>query len=453
MKKYRFLSLLLLIPILLSSFVLPSSALEEPDLFCTHAVLVDAKYNEVLYDKNAYDKAYPASITKVMTALLVLEAIEDGRLTEDTMVTVSALASKKDFSNESTANLKAGEQLSVKDLLYCLLLPSANDAAKALAEAVDGNIEDFVIRMNRRAGELGCKGTHFVNPHGLHNDDHYTTAYDISLYMTAALEYDLFREIIYTPSYTVAPTELSRERLFYNTNGLISNLYYLGYTYDKCIGGKTGSTDEAGRCLAAVAEDGDTLLISVILGSGPIEVVGYDNLRQGQFTESSKLLQWGFQNFERVTITRDDQPVDKVAVTMSREADEVMVKPQGSITRTLPKDLDLDDIETEIHLFAQEVEAPVEEGQVMGTMKLSYEGEVYGVLDLVAVTSVARSDLLHKKVQFLTFIQSTQFKLGVGVFVFLVLLICVYVLIIRKRRRYSSRSSSRSRGNYRGSRR
>lgn len=453
MKKYRILSLFLLIPMLVSLFALPAAALEEPDLACTNAILVDANYGDVLYDKNAYEKAYPASITKVMTALLTLEAIESGRLTRDTLVTVSELASQKTYANESTANLKAGEQLTVEQLLYCLLLPSANDAAKALAEAVDGSLEEFVAHMNRRAGELGCKGTHFVNPHGLHNDDHYTTAYDISLYMRAALEYDLFRTIIATPSYTIPATAQSDERYFYNTNGLISNLYYSGYVYNKCIGGKTGTTDEAGRCLAAVAEDGDTLLISVILGSGPIEVEGYDKLRQGQFTESTKLLKWGFQNFERVTITRDSEPVDKVAVTLSRQADEVMVKPQGSITRTLPKDLDLDQIETEINLFAEEVEAPVEEGQVMGTMKLSYEGEVYGVLDLVAVTSVERSELLYKKAQFLDLIQSTHFKIGLAVVLVLAVLIALRLLVFRKKRRYHAGVGARSRGNYRGTRR
>lgn len=453
MKKYRILSLFLLIPMLVSLFALPAAALEEPDLACTNAILVDANYGDVLYDKNAYEKAYPASITKVMTALLTLEAIESGRLTRDTLVTVSELASQKTYANESTANLKAGEQLTVEQLLYCLLLPSANDAAKALAEAVDGSLEEFVAHMNRRAGELGCKGTHFVNPHGLHNDDHYTTAYDISLYMRASLEYDLFRTIIATPSYTIPATAQSDERYFYNTNGLISNLYYSGYVYNKCIGGKTGTTDEAGRCLAAVAEDGDTLLISVILGSGPIEVEGYDKLRQGQFTESTKLLKWGFQNFERVTITRDSEPVDKVAVTLSRQADEVMVKPQGSITRTLPKDLDLDQIETEINLFAEEVEAPVEEGQVMGTMKLSYEGEVYGVLDLVAVTSVERSELLYKKAQFLDLIQSTHFKIGLAVVLVLAVLIALRLLVFRKKRRYHAGAGARSRGNYRGTRR
>lgn len=453
MKKYRFLSLFLLISLLAGLLCVPAAALEEPDLFCTHAVLLDANYGEVLYGKNPYDKAYPASITKVMTALLVIEAIEAGQLSADTMITAGDTTLQGLTGNYSTQNIKVGEIMSVEELLYCLMLPSANEAANILAVAVDGTIEDFVDHMNRKAGELGCQGTHFVNPHGLHDDEHYTTAYDISLFMTAALQYDLFRTIIATASHTVPATNLSGERYFFNYNGLISNNQYYGYVYDKCIGGKTGTTDEAGRCLVAAAEDGDMLLVSVILGSGPIEEPGYTQLRQGQFTESTKLLKWGFSNFERVTITKGDQPVDKVAVTLSRQADEVMVKPQGSISRTLPKDLDLDLIESQITLFSKEVEAPVEEGQVLGTMKLSYEGEVYGTLDLVAVTSVERSDLLYKKTQFISFFQRSWVKMILVAVILLAVFILLKLLVFRKRRRYRSNTGKRARGNYRGVRR
>ena len=286
MKKYRFLTLFLVIPMLFSLLSLPVAALDEPELQCANAILVDANYGEVLYEKNADEKAYPASITKVMTALLVLDAIEAGKLTGDTMVTATSSALQGLSIYGSTANIKAGETMSVENLLYCLLLPSANEAANILAEAVDGDVATFVAHMNQKASELGCTGTHFANSNGLHDENHYTTAYDISLFMTAALKYDLFRQIISTPSHTVPATNLSGERFFYNTNALISNLYYAGYVYDKCIGGKTGTTDEAGRCLAAAAESGDTLLVSVILGSG---VVAFPDgtQKQGQFTESS----------------------------------------------------------------------------------------------------------------------------------------------------------------------
>ena len=150
MKKYRFLSLLLLFPMVLTLFTAPAAALEEPDLFCTNAVLLDANYNEVLYDKGAYEKAYPASITKVMTALLVLEAIQEGKFAPDTPITASASAAQIP-EGSSTANIKAGEVLTVEQLLYCLLLPSANEAAQILAEAVDGDQAAFVEHIDRKS--------------------------------------------------------------------------------------------------------------------------------------------------------------------------------------------------------------------------------------------------------------------------------------------------------------
>lgn len=456
MKKNRFLSALLLIPMVLS-LTLPATAIGQDDLnlFCTNAALLDANHGDLLYDMKANERAYPASITKVMTALLVVEAISYGQLSPDTVVTVSSSAVQGIPSEYVTGAFKAGEEISIENLLYCMLLESDCDASNILAEAVDGTVPDFVAHMNRKAGELDCQGTHFTNTYGLHDENHYSTAYDLALIMEAALEYDLFRDVIKTPSYRVPATNLSGERYFFNKNALISNLYYEGYVYDKCIGGKTGTTDDAGRCLVAAAEDGDELLISVVLGSGPMQVPGDEKLKQGQFRESRRLLEYGFDNFHRVTITKDSEPVGKVKVTMSRQADEVNVKAQGSITKTLPKSMDVDDIETDIRLFADEVEAPVKEGQVMGVMTLSYNDEVYGKLDLVAITSVERSDLLYKKQQFFDFFQTTGVKLALTAALLLAAVVLLRLLAFPRRRRPRAGAGSRvqSRGKYRGVRR
>lgn len=454
MKKNILCSCLLALSMLASLLVMPAAAADPPDLLCRNAILVDFNHNEILYEKNAHDKAYPASLTKVMTALLTLEAVESGQISLDTPITAdhSALDGMNQWS--SSAGIKPGMTLTVEELLYCLLLPSANEAANMLAVALDGSLSAFSEHMNRRAAELGCQGTHFVNPHGLHDDNHYTTAYDMSLMMRVAMDHDLFRTIIHSKDHRIPANATHPEFYFFNTNGLISNLHYSGYVYDKCIGGKTGTTDEAGKCLVAAAERGDDTLISVVLGSGLI--TGPDGKeKQGNFTESTKLLEWGFRNFKRVTITKSAEPVDKVAVTLSREADEVMVKPSGSITRTMPVDVDLDQIESEISLFSPTVEAPVEEGQVLGTMKLSYEGQVYGTLDLVAVNSVARSDLLYKKALFVRFFQNAWGKLLLVAVAVLILGPAFYFLVIRKKRRvrsHSRRSSYRG-SHYRGGRR
>lgn len=454
MKKYRFLSLFLFAAVVCSLLVPASAAQEDLDLFCTKALLLDANHGEVLYDMNGSERAAPASTTKLMTCLLVLEAVQSGQLSLDTQITAGETTYQGLSGNFSTANIKVGEVLTVEELLYCLMLPSANEAANVLAAAVDGSIEDFVSHMNRRTGELGCEGTHFANPHGMDQENHYTTAYDLALMMQACLEHDEFTTVTGAPKHTVPATNMSKEREIYNTNGLVSSWTYSTYLYDKCIGGKTGTTDAAGRCLVAAARDGDQVLISVILGSGPMEVPGEEKLKQGQFRESRRLLEYGFNNFHRVTITRGDEPVDTVKVTMSRQADEVNVKPQGSITKTLPKSIDLDDIETDIRLFSKEVEAPVEAGDVMGVMTLSYEGEVYGELDLVAVTSVERSELLHKKQQFFDFFQTTGVKIVIAAAAVVFILVALRLLVFRKRRRpVGAGRRVQGRGNYQGTRR
>ena len=186
MKKNRILSSLLTL-FLMTCVMLPfsSSAATAPQVTAQRAILVDANYDEILYEKQAHQKAAPASITKVMTALLVCEALEAGTLTEETVITASETAFLNLHANGSTANIKPGEEIDVRNLLYCLLLPSANEAANILAEAVCGNIPDFVEKMNQRAQELGCSNTHFANVHGLDEDGHYPTRSSVSSTPTA----------------------------------------------------------------------------------------------------------------------------------------------------------------------------------------------------------------------------------------------------------------------------
>ena len=450
MKKYRFLSALLTV-VTLASTLFPFSALAAPapETTAQHAIVVDANYDEVLFEKDANAKAYPASITKVMTALLVSEAINAGTINAEQVVTVSETAMQNLHADGSTANIKAGEMISVKDLLYCLLLPSANEAANILAETVSGSVENFVALMNTRAQELGCTGTHFANAHGLHSDDHYTTAYDIALFTKEALKHDLIREIVGSKTYKMPATNLSDARTFYNTNALVSNWHYIGYTYDKAIGVKTGTTDEAGKCLVSAAVNGEEYVICVVLGA-PFKLEdGTASLRH--FADSKALLKWGFDNFKRTTISKGDAPVAQVAVTLSQEADCVMVKPIGSLSRTVPVDLNLDEIEANVTLFQETIPAPVEEGQVLGTLTLSHDGEVYGTLDLVAVNSVERSEFLYRKAQVVDFFSHSGTKLILSVIAIAVICVALKVFVFTKRRR-PARVGSRRRG-YNGRRR
>ncbi len=456
MKKYRFLSLLLAALTALA-LVCPAAALDDPQPHARAAILVDGDSGEVLYDFNAFQRMYPASITKIMTSLVVLDAVEAGEISLDTPVTASAQAVNLPWGS-STAEIKAGETLSVRSLLYCDLLPSGNDACNILSEAVAGTTAEFAARMNAKAKELGMEDTHFMNPHGLHDPEHYTTAYDIYLMAHAAMENDTFREIVRTPAYTIPASNLQPERTIHTTNALLGSWYVTGCLYGKAIGIKTGNTDEAGRCLASAAIDemGRTFYC-VVLGS---EYTKDENgvWHYWSFTESKRLLEWAFQNFHRITLLdRDTQDVRReVAVTLSDEADYVLAEPVGQIEATMPSDYDPKRAEL-IFDLPKAVEAPVAAGDKLGTVTLKYDGQEYGTLDMVAADSVERSEFLYTVQQIQIYWGKWWVKAAVIGCTALVLLLVLYIVAIRPKRRRARRYSysgggRRGGSNYRGRR-
>lgn len=451
MRKYRFTALLLSMLLMASILAPAAQAAPAPNIMAEAALLMDAANDEVLYEKNARERMYPASLTKVMTALLVLEEVDAGRLSLDQVVTASNTFSTGLTANGSTQDIRAGEQMSVRDLLYCLLVASANESANILAETVDGSISAFVERMNLRATELGCEGTHFANPHGLHVDDHYTTAHDIYLIARTAMENETFRTIVSTRSYEIPATNMHKARLFYSTNALLVTWYYReSYIYDKTIGIKTGTTDEGGYCLLSAAKNGEDYLISVVLNAPMLELEGGGTDRR-QFSESRDLFKWGFSNFTRRQIVDTDTPLAQVEVTLS-QTDHVLVRPAHQLERTLPRDLKLEDIKQEIVLDSETVQAPVEAGQPLGKLTLTYQGQELGQVDLVAVSAAERSRLLYYLDQIQSFFQYTVAKL---IAVLLILALAFLILrktVLRPRSRYGSRYSGRRR-NYTGRRR
>ena len=451
MKNYRLVSLLLTLLLLTGILAPAAQAAPAPEIMAGAALLMDAANDEVLYEKNANNRMYPASLTKVMTALLVLEEVDAGRLSLDQIVTASNTFSAGLTANGSTQDIRAGEQMTLSDLLYCLLVASANESANILAETVDGSVSTFVERMNRRARELGCADTHFANPHGLHDDDHYTTAHDIYLIARAAMENDTFRTIVSTRSYEIPATNMHKARLFYSTNALLVTWYYReSYIYDKAIGIKTGTTDEGGYCLLSAAENGEDYLISVVLNAPLVEKTEGGSDRR-QFTESRELFKWGFSNFTRRQIVDTATPLAQVEVTLS-QTDHVLVRPAHQLERTLPRDMKPEDIKQEIVLDAEIVEAPVEAGQTLGTLTLTYQGQELGSVDLVAVSGAERSRLLYYLAQIQSFFQYPAVKLAAGVLILLLALVILRKTVLRPRSRYGSRYSGRRR-NYTGRRR
>lgn len=457
MKKYlRCAAALATALVMAVSLCVPAFALDDPKPHCTSAIVVDGDNNEVLYDYNAYEKRYPASVTKIMTTLVVLRAIDARELTLETQVTASKEAVTLP-EGSSTAGIVEGEVLTIEQLLYCDLLPSGNEACNILAEALCGSEEAFVERMNQTAADLGMTGTHFANPHGLHDPNHYTTAYDIYLMASAAMKYDIFREIVSTPTYTLEPTnKVSEPRVLHSTNALISNWYVSGVTYSKAIGIKTGYTEEAGRCLASAATDeqGRTFYC-VVLGSEYAQDAA-GNWKFYSFSESSRLLEWAFNNFSRTTLLSEtsDNVIREIPVTLAGDVGHVLAQPVGSIEATVPE---YDPAKAELKMdLPKSLEAPIQKGQVVGSVSLIYNGINYGSLDMVATDDVERSNFQYTMKVISDTWALWWVKLLVIAVVVLILLAVFYLLFIRpaqrgRRRKYAYSGSRRS--SYRGRRR
>lgn len=452
MKIKRFVSVFLLCACLAGLLLTPAaSAAEVPDIQAKAALLADVNTDAVAYGKNIHEKNYPASLTKVMTALLVLERAsgDEALLSEPVTASESAFSDTYYHTDGSSAGIKAGEILTVRELLECMLIVSANEAANILAEWVSGSIPAFVDAMNAKAAELGCEDTHFVNPSGLHDPDHYTSAWDLYLITKAAMAYPEFMEICDSPKAVVPATNLSKERTLYTTNHLLSNWRVIGYRDKRAHGIKTGSTDAAGHCLISSAEEGELHFVTVIMGAERIEENGVGNLLN--FSETSHLFDYGFKNFSYRQILESKEVIQEVAVSLSK-TDYVTVHPANDIEVLFRRDLDPADLTRNITL-PEAVEAPITAGQKLGTMELTDGETVYGTVDLLASNDVEADRLMVFRHNVALFFRKPTVRIGVVVLAVLAVLLLVLFLTRGSRRRRYGRSRRGYRGGYRGRRR
>lgn len=330
------------------------------------AVLMDQTTGKVLMKMNEHEKLYPASVTKIMSMLLVMEAIDSNKIRLTDIVTTSPVAASK---GGSQIWLKEGETMSVDELLRATAVYSANDACTALGEYVAGSDEAFVTMMNERAAELGMKNTHFENCTGLDDDteNHLTTAYDIALMSRELMKHELIKEYttVWMDSLRNGQTELV------NTNKLIR--FYNGAT-----GLKTGTTNKAGCCVSATATREGTSLIAVVMGS--------DNSTD-RFEGAKAMLNWGFANYSTVTPQIDKALIADVNILRGEER---KITPQipPAISVLIPKGREKD-IVRDVQIAA-EAEAPVESNQTLGKVILTLDGEVLGEYNLTAPHFVDR---------------------------------------------------------------
>lgn len=362
---------------------------------CETALLLELNSGIVVYAKNAESMVYPASLTKIMTCMVALEYAGKDL---DKLVTVSdsALAGIAEAGGE--LRLQAGERLTLRDLLYYLMVNSTNEAGNVIAEYVAGDIPSFVSLMNKTASDLGCTGTRFANTHGLHDSGHYTTARDLSVITRKALTYELFREISNTVEYTVPATNLSNTRKITTTNNLIlndGNRYladngdYYSYYLAEASGIKTGYTSAAGRCVISRASDGNMDLLCIIMGADT-KMMSDGSVRYDNFVEAKKLFNYGFSNFAYAKVaTAGMAPMFSAEVQYAKDKRGVVLIPSSDVSCLLPREYDKDKVTTSFRLDDPKgLVAPLDQGQKVGTLYVFYDGTQVGTSDLETLTAV-----------------------------------------------------------------
>lgn len=352
-----------------------------PELVSRAAILMDNKTNKILYDKNSNERMFPASTTKILTAILVLENCDLNEI-----VTASYDAVMSIPEGYVTANIDGDEQLTVEQLLQLLLVHSANDTANVLAEYVGGSIESFVSMMNTKVNELGLTNTHFTNAYGLQDDNHYTTAYDLSVIMQYCLKNDDFRRIAGSASCSIPATNKSDVRSYTSTNQLLvpSNPNYYSYV----TVGKTGFTTEAGECLVSCAYKNDLELICVVLGGTVVDGVST------RFSESKTLYEYGFNNFSLKNIANPGDIITQIEVPNATSDTKSL---ELAFTDSIYALVNTSDLETnytpEIQLHS-DISAPITQGDVLGSVVYTIDGIQY-TSDIVATHNVEASQLLQ----------------------------------------------------------
>ena len=342
---------------------------------------------EVLCAKNADERVSPASITKIVPAIITLENCEN--LNQEIRVPAVCI-NALEGTNSSTVDLVAGETLTLRQLLGCMLVSSANDAANVIAHYVgNGSIDTFVDMMNQFAANLGCTGTHFTNAHGLDDPEHYTTANDLAKIYRYCLKNSMFSQISGTLDYEVPSTNKSKARKLRNTNSLL-NSGIPDYYYEYAKGGKTGTTDEAGRCLVSWAsKDGYNYMC--IAMNGKFYDYDEDGVDENMaFVASKQAYEWVFKNIRLREVANPETAVSEIKVRLASKTDHLALAPGHSVSVLVPADVDSSSVYIEPYPTEtpDEVFAPVKKGDVLGKAAVKYAGEVIADVELVAAADV-----------------------------------------------------------------
>ena len=412
------------------------------------AILIDANTGVTIYEKNSHKKLYPASITKIMTAYL---ACKYGKF--DDTLTASHNAIYGIGQGSSIIGIKEGEQISFLDGLYGIMMESANEVCMMVAEHIDGTVEKFVDRMNKQAQDWGCKDTHFNNPHGFHDVDHYTTPYDMSLIAFNAIKDENFSKIWGTVDHTIPANNKSPQRFLHNKDKMLKPTS--DYYYQYAIGGKTGFHDDAKNTLVTCAEKDGVKLISVVMKAN-----GYNQA----YTDSKTLLDYGFSVYKDNKVYTAGTYTDKIPVYQTYLSEdynvgELNVTVAGDVSAKLPSFVSANDVKTKAVIDygkdnnANKIYAPIKEGDKVGTMEFTYKDKTIATADITASNSVeSKSDKQLAEMKLINNVKSVLHTiLNALIFIIPVVIIIIILLVVRnninkkkkkKRRKKSGKNSS-----------
>ena len=406
-----------------ASIYLEDPSLEAPDTsHAEAALLIDMNSGRMIYGKNIDEHLYPASTTKMMTAIL---ALESGKMGETTTATYEAL--KTITLEDSHMGITIGEELSMTDLVNSMLIYSANDSANVIACHVGGSIEEFVEMMNTKAQELGMNDTHFVNACGVHDDNHYTTANDLAILAQYCMKNETFREIVKRPSYHIAPTnKYTVDRDLPSTNLFLSMARSSYYVYKPCTGIKTGTTEAAGHCLVSSASYDGQDLLAVVLKCDDLDV------KENAFSYkiSKSLFDFGFNNYESGIVAATGTIVTHSKVAESKKGKAVNLTVESDINALVPKGVDITKEAEAVINVRDNLTAPITKGDVLGTVTYTYKGVDIGTANLIAANDVEQDVILHTFLVIIGVITNPIFFIPV-----ILVIIIAFIARSRKRRR------------------
>lgn len=393
MKKRFFIVILLIITLFnLYTLSFADSTIPNPDfqIYSSGSVLMDASTGKVLIQKDMNKQLYPASTTKILTAIIAIE-----KLDLSSTLTASRSAVMAIPSGYSNAGIKVGESLNVNDLLEMFLIHSANEVGYIFAEEISGNIENFANLMNQKATELGCINTHFTNPSGIHDINHYSTAYDMAIIARYCMKNETFRNIVNKKSCKFSATDLyPEERYFKNTNSLLdpSNRYY----YEYAIGIKTGFTTQAKNCLIASAQKNGIELIAVMLGAEATE-----NGQSGRYIDAKNLFDFGFENYEVKQFLQEGTKIAEIKIkNATKETQTLNLLAKTSLSATFESSFNISSLNPSIKI-EENITAPIAKDKILGKISYDIDGITYET-DLIAENDVIKSNILETIIQILS---------------------------------------------------